>query len=142
MAAIRSKDTGPEMKLRRALHAIGLRYSLHRRDLPGTPDLVLRKYRAVVFVHGCFWHGHDCPLFQLPATRRDFWAAKIERNRQNDRRAAAALSASGWRVANVWECAMRGPGSLSVDALTRSLARWLRGKAPAVDIRGPAGATP
>ncbi len=86
MSRIRGRDTKPELTLRRGLHSLGLRFRLHRRDLPGRPDLVFASRRAVVFVHGCFWHGHDCPMCRLPATRPDFWATKIAGNRARDRR--------------------------------------------------------
>ena len=108
MAKIGGKDTKPEMLLRRALHARGLRYRLHDRKLPGTPDLVFRRFRAVCFVHGCFWHRHeDCPYATNPATRPDFWQAKFRRNVERDRQAREDLLDSGWRVAIVWECALR-----------------------------------
>ena len=81
MAGIRSTNTRPELAIRKALHAAGFRYRLHPRDVPGKPDMAFARYRAAVFVNGCFWHGHDCPLFRLPDTRREFWSAKIERNR-------------------------------------------------------------
>jgi DNA mismatch endonuclease (patch repair protein) len=136
MSGIRGANTKPERYVRSLLHRNGFRFRLNARDLPGRPDIVLPRYSAVLLVHGCFWHGHNCPLYRLPATRREFWEAKIERNRENDRRALAALRAAGWRVATVWECAMRGPGALSDATLTGSLARWLRGKAPTLDIRG------
>jgi DNA mismatch endonuclease (patch repair protein) len=109
MSRIRGRDTKPELLLRRGLHARGFRFRLHRRDLPGRPDLVFPGRRAVIFVHGCFWHGHDCPMCQLPATRADFWRKKIEGNRARDQAAASALAAAGWRVLIVWECAVRGP---------------------------------
>ncbi len=98
MSRIRGKDTKPELMLRRGLHALGLRFRLHRKDLPGRPDMVFPRYRAAVLVHGCFWHAHDCPLFKWPATRREFWAAKIEGNRARDLRDLAGLAAVGWRV--------------------------------------------
>lgn len=97
MAGIRGKDTRPEMILRRGLHARGFRFRLHDRRLPGSPDLVFPGRRAAVFVHGCFWHGHACPLFRLPATRQEFWRAKIEGNAARDKGAEAALLADGWR---------------------------------------------
>ncbi|MBN8279239.1 MAG: DNA mismatch endonuclease Vsr [Gammaproteobacteria bacterium] len=137
MSGIRGANTKPERYVRSLLHRRGFRFRLHARDLPGRPDIVLPRYRAVLLVHGCFWHGHDCPLFRLPATRRDFWGAKIERNRANDRKAATALRATGWRVGTVWECAMRGPGALNEMTLTRTLARWLLGDTPTIEIRGP-----
>lgn len=107
MAGIRGKDTKPEMIVRRALHARGFRYRLHNRDLPGCPDLVFPKYRAVIFVHGCFWHGHGCKVFKWPKTRPEFWREKIEGNRIRDRSAAARLKRQGWRVIRVWECQLR-----------------------------------
>ena len=108
MSRIRGKDTKPEMIQRRGLHAAGFRYRLHVEDLPGKPDLVFPRYRAVIFVHGCFWHGHDCPLFKLPSTRTEFWAEKIRKNQERDRRAVQALEAANWRVMTVWECLLKG----------------------------------
>jgi DNA mismatch endonuclease (patch repair protein) len=102
----------PGGALRHGLHARGLRYRLHRKDLPGRPDLVFPRYRAAILVHGCLWHGHDCPLFKWPATRREFWQAKIEGNRARDARDLAGLAAAGWRVLVVWECALKGPARL------------------------------
>lgn len=104
MALIRSKNTRPEWVVRRHLHARGLRYRLHDRRLPGVPDVVLPRWRAVVFVHGCFWHGHGCRKAALPKTRTDFWREKIEGNRVRDVKHAAALAGLGWRVFIVWEC--------------------------------------
>jgi DNA mismatch endonuclease (patch repair protein) len=109
MSRIRGRDTNPEMLLRRGLHARGFRFRLHRRDLPGRPDLVFPSRHAAIFVHGCFWHGHDCPMCKMPATRPAFWRTKIEGNRARDHKAVAALTASGWRALVVWECALRGP---------------------------------
>lgn len=131
MSGIRSKDTKPEWIVRRALHARGFRYRLHARDLPGHPDIVLPKHRAVIFVHGCFWHGHDCPLFRWPKTRPEFWLDKIGRNQANDKKHQAALQSLGWRVAIVWECALRS--RLDVGAM---LAEWIGGGGALYDIRG------
>ncbi|WPP44233.1 DNA mismatch endonuclease Vsr [Pseudomonas sp. AN-1] len=103
MPGIRSKDTRPEMIVRRALHARGFRYRLHVKDLPGKPDLVFPRYRSVAMVHGCFWNGHDCHLFKVPGTRTEFWLGKIERNREHDVEARKALRAPGWRLLEVWE---------------------------------------
>lgn len=125
MSRIRGKDTKLELVLRRGLHALGLRYRLHRKDLPGRPDMVFPQYLAAVLVHGCFWHGHDCPLFKLPATRREFWLAKIESNRQRDARDLAGLADAGWRVMVVWECALKGPARQPVDDVLREIASWL-----------------
>lgn len=125
MAGIRGKDTRPEMILRRGLHARGFRYRLHDRRLPGSPDLVFPGRRAVIFIHGCFWHGHGCHLFRLPATRREFWEAKIEGNRARDEAAGAALLAAGWRVLTIWECALKGRERLPVDEVLDRAADWL-----------------
>jgi DNA mismatch endonuclease (patch repair protein) len=102
--------------------------------MPGKPDIVLPRYRAAIFVHGCFWHGHDCPLYRLPSTHPDFWRDKIDRNRASDRRARDALLAAGWRVAVVWECALRGTGT-DPDQVAQRLAAWLRGNEPETGIR-------
>ncbi|MCC4601214.1 very short patch repair endonuclease [Xanthomonas melonis] len=112
MSRIRGRDTRPEMIIRRGLHALGFRYRLQDRTLPGRPDLVFPRYRAVIFVNGCFWHGHDCPLFRLPATRQNFWETKISANRMRDERATKNLSEQGWRVATVWECSLKGASKL------------------------------
>jgi len=125
MSGIRARNTKPERQIRSLLHRRGFRFRLNVRELPGQPDIVLPRYRAAVFIHGCFWHGHDCPLFKWPHTREDFWRAKIARNRANDARALAALAAQGWRVAVIWECALRGAGR-DTDALLQRLALWLQ----------------
>jgi len=125
MAGIRGKDTRPEMILRRGLHARGLRFRLHDKRLSGSPDLVFAGRRAAVFVHGCFWHGHTCPLFRLPATRQEFWRAKIKGNAARDEAAEAALMAIGWRVLTIWECALKGRGRLPVETVLDRAAEWL-----------------
>jgi DNA mismatch endonuclease (patch repair protein) len=136
MSGIRAKDTKPELVVRRGLHRRGFRYRLHDRKLPGKPDLVLRKYRAVVFVHGCFWHGHDCHLFKQPKTEPDFWSSKIEANKQRDERAYEQLAAEGIRIAEVWECATKGRTRLAPDSLVESLARWLKSDEPTLSVTG------
>jgi DNA mismatch endonuclease (patch repair protein) len=108
MSRIRGRDTQPEMLIRRGLHARGYRFRLQARDLPGRPDLVFPKWRAVLFVHGCFWHGHNCHLFRMPATRPEFWTLKIDANKARDARACVALAEVGWRTLTLWECAIRG----------------------------------
>ena len=125
MSHIRGKDTKPEMLLRRELHARGFRFRLHRRDLPGCPDLVFPSLRAVVFVNGCFWHGHDCPMFRLPATRPEFWAAKIAGNRARDVRSLDGLAVAGWRVRVIWECELKGRARRPVDEVICEVAEWL-----------------
>jgi DNA mismatch endonuclease (patch repair protein) len=117
MSRIRGRNTKPELLLRRGLHSRGLRFRLHRRDLPGRPDLVFPLHRAVIFVHGCFWHGHGCALCKEPATRTSFWASKIARNADRDQTASSEAMNLGWRVLTVWECAMRGPGRMHVNEL-------------------------
>lgn len=136
MSGIRGKNTKPEMMLRRGLHARGLRYRLHARDLPGSPDMVFPARRAVLFVHGCFWHGHDCHLFRLPGSRPDFWRTKIDRNREVDRRAVDALREAGWRVAVVWECALKGRTRRDPDAVLDACALWAREGRDWLEIRG------
>ena len=126
MAGIRDKNTKPELSIRKLLHGKGFRYRLHDRKLPGKPDIVLPRYSAVILIHGCFWHGHDCHLFRLPSTRTDFWKTKIDRNRHNDSSAIDSLSKSGWRVATVWECALRGKFRLEDALIADSLAVWIR----------------
>ena len=133
MAGIRGKNTKPELMIRKALHARGFRYRLHC-NLPGKPDICLPKYRAVIFVNGCFWHGHDCHLFKWPKTRPDFWKAKIDRNRSVDDAAKARLLASGWRVMQIWECSLRGASSPGLEKVVSTLADWLESKAPASEI--------
>jgi DNA mismatch endonuclease (patch repair protein) len=123
MSRIRNADTGIELLIRRGLHRLGFRYRLGGAGLPGRPDIVLPKYGTVVFVHGCFWHGHSCPLFRLPKTRSDFWAEKIESNRQRDRRSTLTLRKLGWRVITVWECQLRGASPDAVNSLILRLAR-------------------
>ena len=108
MRKVRSKDTKPELKVRRALHRMGLRFRLHRKDLPGSPDIVFPRHRVALFVNGCFWHGHrDCKRSKLPSTRREFWRNKISANVNRDARNKAALEKLGWRVFVVWECEIK-----------------------------------
>lgn len=108
MAAIKANDTKPEMLVRRYLHAHGFRYGLHNRKLPGSPDIVLRKYKTIIFINGCFWHGHEgCKYYRLPKSNLEFWQTKIERNRQRDIETIEALKAKGWRVITIWECELR-----------------------------------
>ena len=108
MAQVKSKGMKPEMQVRRLLHGLGYRYRLHRKDLPGRPDLVFPSRRKVVFVNGCFWHKHSgCPRVRIPATNRDYWQAKLERNRLRDERNIALLERDNWKVETVWECQLR-----------------------------------
>lgn len=131
MAGIRGRNTRPELLLRRALHAAGFRYRLNVASLPGRPDIVLSRYRAAVFVHGCFWHRHtDCRYTTTPGTRPDFWAAKFDANVRRDRAAQAELLEKGWRVGVVWECGTRS----DIAGVAAELQDWLRGSARQVEI--------
>ena len=136
MAAIKGSHTKPELLIRRALHAAGLRYRLHVKDLPGKPDLVFPRRRAVVFVNGCFWHRHDCHLFKGPATRQDFWREKIGRNVENDERAVRELTDSGWRVATVWECSLKGRTRRNFSDAMQQLISWIESNEQMITIRG------
>ena len=107
MSRVRGKDTRPEMVVRKLVHGMGYRYRLHRRDLPGIPDLVFTKKKKVIFIHGCFWHRHgdpNCKLARLPKSRLDFWIPKLERNRRRDAENQAKLESDGWKILVVWEC--------------------------------------
>lgn len=108
MSRIKAKDTKPELLVRQFLHNCGYRYKLHDKNLPGKPDIVLSRYRTVVFIHGCFWHGHSrCKYFRIPKTRTKWWSEKISRNKLNDTRAIKALKKEGWNVIVLWECNLK-----------------------------------
>lgn len=133
MAGIRGKDTKPELVLRRALHTRGFRYRLHRKEIQGKPDLVFPRFRAVVFVHGCFWHRHsECRFTTTPSTRPEFWQAKFAANVARDNAVGAGLVEAGWRMATVWECALRKQEQ--VEAAADRLGAWLRFGATQIEI--------
>jgi DNA mismatch endonuclease, patch repair protein len=113
MAAVRSWDTSPERIVRSILHRLGLRFRLHQRSLPGTPDIVLKRHATIVLVHGCFWHGHHCPRGKVPSTRPEFWRPKLQRNHERDRKNERLLRALGWRVLTVWECELKDQAQLA-----------------------------
>ncbi len=116
MRAVKSRDTKPEMTVRRLLHSMGYRFRLHRKDLPGTPDIVFPGRRKVVFVHGCFWHGHYCARgARVPKENRDYWTGKIGRNRARDARAKNELAAAGWQATTIWECQLAASNSLAAE---------------------------
>lgn len=140
MAGIKGKNTRPEMAVRRGLFARGFRYRVHVIALAGTPDVVLPKYRAVVFTSGCFWHHHTCRYANWPVTNEAFWRAKIGRTMERDRAARQDLEASGWRVATVWECALRDKAPHAVELCLDELADWLRCGAGTLELPHPAGA--
>lgn len=136
MSRIRGTNTKPEQLVRRALFASGFRYRLHVGALPGKPDLVLHRYRACVFVNGCFWHGHDCPLFRWPGTNREFWETKITTNKANDSRNAEDLLREGWRVLIIWECALKGKHRIPVENVCQRIQRWLLSNRRRGELRG------
>lgn len=128
MSRIRSRDMKPELAVRSMVHRMGYRFRLHRRDLPGTPDLVLPRHRAVIFVHGCFWHWHpdpDCPIAGLPKSNLGYWRPKLSRTRARDVEHNEALTALGWRVLTVWECSLREP-----ERVYAAVERFLRAADP------------
>ena len=133
MAAIRGKDTKPEMVLRKALHTRGFRYRLHGKDIFGKPDLVLRKFNTVVFVHGCFWHQHSgCRYSSIPSSNRDFWLNKLNSNVARDQAVVNKLLESGWRIATVWECSLKTQND--VDISVEKLAEWLKSSNSILEI--------
>ena len=141
MSRIRGTNTKPELQIRHALFRRGYRYRLHRRDLPGNPDLVFPKFQAVIFVHGCFWHKHNCKLFRMPKTRTDYWSAKFEQNQLRDRRSSSALREQGWRCLTIWECALRGTNALGVDRICDQVESWLNSEESLLEIQGSSTAS-
>lgn len=136
MAGIRGKNTKPELLLRSGLHRLGFRFRVHSTKLIGKPDLVFPKLKAVIFVHGCFWHGHDCRYFRMPSTRRQFWQRKILRNRDRHGEVIQVLQQQGWRHLTIWECATRGQDAAQIERVTTRAANWLRSKKKTGIIRG------
>lgn len=125
MSGIGSKNTKPEIYIRKGLHRRGLRFRLHDKRFPGKPDVVFPKYRAAIFVNGCFWHGHDCAIFKLPATRTAFWADKIASNQKRDVRNLASVEAMGYRCKTIWECETRQDAKLGGN-LIDSIESWIK----------------
>ncbi len=136
MSGIRARDTKPEMLIRRGLHSRGYRYRLHSGKMPGKPDLVFPSRRAVIFVQGCFWHGHCCALFKWPSTRAEWWRAKIQATRERDAAVQERLAELGWRQFRVWECALKGKGRLGASEVLDKTSAWLDGASGDADIRG------
>lgn len=126
MAGIRNKDTKPEFVIRRGLFKRGFRFRLHDKKLPGRPDLVFPRYRAAVFVNGCFWHCHNCRLFKWPSSNIDFWRSKIESNVERDQKHYQRLTEAGWRILIVWECALKGKKSHAIDEVLDCVSGWLK----------------
>jgi DNA mismatch endonuclease (patch repair protein) len=139
MAGIRGTNTKPELLLRSGLHRAGFRFRLHDHALPGKPDMVFPRRRAVLFAHGCFWHGHDCHLFKWPKSREDFWRTKIARNRAVDARTDGALKVAGWRRGVVWECALKGRTRRPITEVIDECGRWLCSDASELNIYGQSG---
>jgi len=136
MSRIRRRDTKPELQIRKALWHAGLRFRLDVRGLPGRPDIVLPRWNAAIFIHGCFWHRHEgCPLFRLPSTRTSFWDTKLAANRERDDLAARSLEATGWRILTIWECALR----ISEADTGSCCIRWVRAGLPKAEIAGEDG---
>jgi len=136
MAGIQSKNTRPELIVRRMLFASSYRFRLHRRDLPGAPDIVMPGRKVAIFVHGCFWHMHqECRFAKLPATRPEFWKAKLEANAARDRRGVEKLQALGWRVLRVWECSTRDPESAAT--LQAAMSTWIESGESIGEIGAP-----
>ncbi len=131
MSGIRGKNTRPEIEIRRRIFSKGFRYRLHDKRLPGKPDMVFPRHNAVVFIHGCFWHAHSCPLFKLPSTNTDFWGEKLLGNRKKDRENESNLVQKGWRIMTIWECVFRGRGinrEKAMDSISEEVSRWLVSK--------------
>ena len=135
MSGIKGKNTKPELLIRRGLHQQGFRFRLHDSKLAGKPDLVLKKFNAVIFVHGCFWHRHDCHLFKWPKSRTDFWRKKINKNYDNDQKVIKTLSSLGWRICIVWECSIKGANKNTREVLAR-ITNWLDSKEKFLEISG------
>ena len=136
MSRVKNKNTRIEIEIRKGLWSKGIRYRLHGNKILGKPDLVLASYNALIFVHGCFWHGHDCPLFQIPKTRSKFWTDKIDGNKRRDKLVKDGLSSSPWRTMVVWECALRGKSKTDLDKVIEYLIKWLVCSCRSGEIRG------
>jgi len=136
MSGIKGKNTKPEIHVRSLLHRHGFRFRIHVDSLPGKPDIVLKRYRAVIFVHGCFWHAHHCHLFKLPSTRTEFWQTKIEGNKTRDTVTVKALKDSGWRVLTIWECSLKGRARLEESTLVEKISASVSGEISDCEITG------
>ena len=139
MARVKGKDTRQEVEIRKRLFALGFRYRLHDKKLPGKPDIVLRKYKAVIFIHGCFWHVHDCSLFRWPASKKAFWKKKLAGNRKRDIENIESLKKLGWRILVIWECSFRGAGKKrekEIDTIVKKTGKWLNSGKVSSEIKG------
>jgi len=138
MSLIRGTNTKPEIKVRSLLHRQGFRFRINVHNLPGKPDIVLPRFHAVILVHGCFWHGHECCLFKWPNTRISFWRKKIEGNQRHDQKVTSALRKLNWRVAIVWECSMKGRQAINDVNIAKSLAKWVHSKNTSFELKAKA----
>lgn len=136
MSRVRNKNTNIEVKVRKALFAKGFRYKINDKNLPGSPDIVLPKYKAAIFVNGCFWHGHDCSKGQLPKSNIEYWKTKIIKNKKRDVENIEKLLALGWKVATIWECALKGRNSIPLNVLISQLEHWITFGRNKIDISG------
>lgn len=136
MSGIRGKNTRPEQMIRKSLYEHGLRYRLHSAHLPGKPDIVFPSRKAVILVHGCFWHGHDCHLFKWPSSRVEFWNTKINRNKEKDEETHLALTEQGWRSLVIWECALKGKTRQPYQDVVEKTVSWIRNGTGDIEIKG------
>ena len=136
MAAVKGKNTSPELKIRKLLHSYGYRFTLNNKHLPGNPDIVMKKHNTVVFIHGCFWHLHNCYKSTLPKTNSSFWKQKLEANKLRDQENIEKLEALGWRIVVIWECALKGKLKVSDDEVINRVSAWLKTSKPLLDIAG------
>lgn len=134
MSAIRHQNTKPELLIRSELHKRGLRFRIHRKDLPGKPDIVLPRFNTVIFINGCFWHGHECHLFHWPKTRETFWRNKIGGNVIRDSKNSEKLLTGGYRVLTVWECAIKGKHKIDTNELTDRVSNWIKSSSRQYEI--------
>lgn len=136
MSGIRGKNTKPELIIRKELHKKGFRYKIHDDKLPGKPDIVLPKYNSIIFINGCFWHGHMCHLFKYPNTRKEFWFMKINNTKEKDLENINALLKAKWRVLLIWECAYKGTRKLPIDKLIEKISKWINSDTNYLEIEG------
>lgn len=136
MAGIKGKNTKGEVLIRKGLHNLGFRYQLHRKDLPGNPDLVFPKYKSIIFVNGCFWHAHDCHLFKWPSTRPEFWEKKISENKIRDCKNIVACTEMGWKVLIIWECSYKGKTKRKLEEVLQTAAKWILYDTSNAEIEG------
>lgn len=138
MAGIKSKNTKPELQIREMLFSNGFRYRLHLKNIPGKPDLVLKKHNVVIFINGCFWHMHNCSLFKMPSTREEFWKNKLLYNKQNDVNNIKLLKQNNWRIIIIWECSLKGKYKLTPEQLFNKISKFIYGNQKTIQIRGKA----